>query len=71
VEKKPKCLRNRKLINESKRASVIWHCKFYDPNDLENDNKITGVFEEDGSRINRFRKHERSDVNQALFKSFK
>jgi len=37
----------------------------------KNRTKIISVFDENGSRTKRFRKPERSDVNEAFHKSFK
>jgi hypothetical protein len=39
-------------------------------NICKNRNKIIGAFEQNGLRIERFRKSERSDVNEALLKWF-
>jgi len=36
----------------------------------KNGTKIISAFEQNGSRIKRFRKPERSDVNEALFRWF-
>jgi hypothetical protein len=38
---------------------------------LKNETKIISVFEQNGSRIKRFRKSERSEEDEALFKWFK
>ena len=56
---------NRKWQIESGRVSGIWCRKFYDPNDLEKQNQ---AFEQNGSRLMKFRKTEQSDVDEALLK---
>jgi thymidylate kinase len=52
-------------------VSGIWSRKFYRPNDLVQRKKIIDALEQNGSRIERFRKPERSDVNEALLSWFK
>ena len=47
---------------------AIWSPKIYDPKSLEKQNKFFGAFELNGSRIKRFRKPERSDVDEVLLK---
>jgi len=48
----------------------IWSGKSYDPKHLENLTRIISAFEKDGSRINQFRKPERSDVEEGLLTLF-
>jgi hypothetical protein len=43
-------------------VSGICSLKLYDPNDLNNRTEFISAFEQNGSRIKRFRKPERSDV---------
>ena len=51
--------------------SGIWCRKFCDPTIWKNRTKIINAFEQNVSRIKRFRTTERSDVNGALRKWFK
>jgi len=51
-------------------VSGIWARKLYDPNDMEKQSKLL-VRLQNGSRIKRIRKPERSDVVEALLKRLK
>ena len=50
--------------------SEIWSYKLYGPKDLGRQNQIMNAFERNGSRIKRFRKPERSDVDDVLLTLF-
>ena len=45
--------------------SDIWSYKLYGPKDLGRQSQIINAFEQNGSRIKRFRKPERSDFDDA------
>ena len=52
--------------------SGIWSRKFYHPNDLEKRSRnYQCVREQNGSRLKRFRKPERSDVDEAMLSWYK
>ena len=52
--------------------SGMWCRKFYDPHDFKkNRSKIVNAFEQKGWRMKQFRKPERSDFDESLFKCFK
>jgi hypothetical protein len=52
------------------RESGICSRKLYDPNNLKNRTEVIGGFEQNGSRIKRFRKPERSDVMRHCVSGF-
>ena len=53
------------------RVSEIWSRKFYDPNVWKNSTKIISAKQQNGSRIKRFRKAERGDVDDVLLEWIK
>ena len=60
----------RELENGKKTNSLllaICSRKLYDPNDLNNRTEVISAFEQNRSRIKRFRKPERSDVTRHCF----
>jgi hypothetical protein len=54
------------IYNEKKKADVCVNSKI--KKIWKGRTKIISSFEQNGSRIQRFRKHERSDVDEALLK---
>jgi hypothetical protein len=70
----------RKVLSVEGKVQVIWHiengkkkddvCQEFglinDPNDLGGGDKITSVFDHEGSRIKQFQMPEWSDINEAL-----
>jgi len=63
----------REIENGKKETDVCrsFISKILDPIDLKKHNKTyIGVFQQNGSRIKRFRKRERSDVDEALLEWF-
>jgi hypothetical protein len=60
----------REIENGKKKNSLlsgICSRKLYDPNDLKNRTEVICAFEQNGSRIKRSRKPERSDVMRHCF----
>ena len=57
---------SRNWKKESRCVLGILSCKFCDPNDLERQNQNLSAGERNGSKIKRFQKPERSDIDEAL-----